>query len=258
MTDSNVFELLRLWTRRELKVRYAGSWAGMLWALFLPLAYIGLFYFVFAVVLKIRIPELELKNGYFLYLLAGLLPWFGLSEGIGRAAQSLVAHESLLQKVVIPLWIFPTAAVLAAFLSQLFGMLILGMLLGWYAVLTPHAMLWLPLVLICQLAVSLGLGWILAGLTLGLRDLGQLVPIGLQFLFYATPILYPRSLVPLPYREWLIFNPFAVLTDAYHAVLLGFSWPPQSLVALLVWSALLGSGGWWLFRRFEVVLRDWL
>lgn len=255
---SSLLQILRLWTRREIRARYAGSLAGVLWAFLLPLCHILLFYFVFSVVLKVRVPELELENGYFLYLLAGLLPWLGLSEGIARAAQSLVAHEQLLQKVVFPAFVFPVAAVLAALLPQLVGMLLLLLLLWIHAVLKFQALLWLPLLLSCQVAMSLGMGSLLAILTLGFRDFLQLVPVLLQFLFYATPILYPRSMVPQPYQDWFLFNPFAVLVDGYHAAFLDLPLPFQSLVALLVWSTLLGGGGMWLFHRLQGTLGDWL
>ncbi len=255
---SNAFQVLRLWTRREITARYAGSVVGMLWALLLPLFQIVLFYFVFAVVLKVRIPELELENGYFFYLLAGLLPWFGLSEGISRATQSLVAQEQLLQKVVFPVFVFPVAAVLSSLLPQLFGMMLLIGLLGIYVALEPVALLWLPLLLFCQLAITTGLGLVLSVMAACFRDLLQLVPVVLQFLFYATPILYPRSMVPEPYQKWLLGNPFALLVDGYHAAFLGLSLPPSSLVALLIWTAVLGGGGALLFQRIRATLGEWL
>lgn len=254
----SVLQILRLWTRREIRARYVGSVAGVLWAFLLPLCHMVLFYFVFAVVLKVRVPELELENGYFLYLLAGLLPWLGLSEGIARAAQSLVTHEQLLQKVAFPAFVFPVAAVLAALLPQLVGMLLLLLLLWVHAAIEPQALLWLPLLLSCQVVMSLGMGSLLAVLTLVFRDLLQLVPVFLQFLFYATPILYPRSMIPPPYRDWFVVNPFAVLVDGYHAAFLDLSLPFQSLSALLLWSTLLGGGGMWLFHRLQDALGDWL
>lgn len=249
--------ILLLWTQREVGTRYAGSLAGALWALLIPLANIGLFYFVFAVVLKVRVPELALEQGYFFYLLSGLLPWMGISEGITRATYSLVAQEQLLQKIAFPVAVLPIAAILASLLPQLIGMVILAVLLGSIGLFTFSMLGVIPL-LLCQLAISCGLGLLLAVFVVGFRDLLHLVPILIQFLFYATPILYPRSMVPEAFQEWFLFNPIAVLVDGYHAAFLGLPFPWSSLAALLVWAALLGGGGVWLFRALRGNLGDWL
>ncbi len=250
--------VLRLWTRREIASRYAGSGAGLLWALLHPLLNIALFYFVFAVVLKVRVPELALENGYFFYLLAGLLPWLGLSEGVVRAAQSLVANEQLLQKVVFPVAVLPLSAILASLVPQLLGMVVLTVLLAFQAALDWVHLLWLPLLLLGQLALSAGLGLLLAALSVVFRDLVQLVPVLMQFLFYATPILYPRSLVPEAYQHWFLANPVALLMDGYHAAFLGLPWPSASRVGLLLWSLGLAGFGLWSFRRLRLLLGDWL
>ncbi len=251
-------QVLRLWTRREIVSRYAGSAGGMLWALLHPLLNIVLFYFVFAVVLKVRVPELRLENGYFFYLLAGLLPWLGLSEGLVRASQSLVAHEQLLQKVVFPVFVLPVSAILASLVPQLIGMGILMALLALHSALDWAGLLWLPLLLLCQLILTAGLGLFLAALSVVFRDLVQLVPVLVQFLFYATPILYPRSMVPEKYQHWFLANPFALLMDGYHAAFLGLPWPGAGRLGLLLWSLALGTLGLLLFRRLRALLGDWL
>lgn len=249
--------ILYLWTRREVAARYAGSLAGALWAVLMPLGNIFLFYFVFAVVLKVRVPELALEHGYFFYLLSGLLPWMGLAEGVTRATYALVAQEPLLQKIAFPVAVFPVAAVLASLLPQLIGMLIFLMLLASSSLLMP-SILGLILLILCQLAMTCGLGLFLAVLAVGFRDLLHLVPMLVQFLFYATPVLYPRSMVPVEFQGWFLFNPFAVLVEGYQAVFLGLPLPFSSLVALLVWTAVLGGGGLWLFRALRGAMGDWL
>ncbi len=252
-----ILRILRLWTRREITSRYAGSLIGVLWALLLPLGNIFLFYFVFAVILKVRVPELAFEQGYFFYLLAGLLPWMGLAEGITRAAYSLVTQEQLLQKIAFPVAVLPIAAVLASLLPQLIGMLIFIGMLALFGLLKSSIFELIPL-LFCQLAMTCGLGLLLAVLAVGFRDLLHLVPIFVQFLFYATPILYPYSMVPVPYQTWFLFNPFAVLVAGYHAAFLGLPFSSSCLIALLVWTSLLGGGGLWLFRALRGALGDWL
>jgi lipopolysaccharide transport system permease protein len=250
--------LFLLWVQRDLRARVAGSVAGLLWTLLLPLLTVAVFYVMFALVLQVRVPELAGANGYFYYLLAGLLPWLSLSEGLSRATGSLVAQEQFLQKLVFPVWVIPGTVVITSLLPQLVGTLALVILLALAGLLQPLALLAWPLLLAVQLLLQWGLGLALAVLGMHLRDLVQVLPVILQIFFYATPILYPRSLVPEAYQGWFLLNPFAGLMDAYHALFLGLPLATSSLLALGGWTLLLGLGGIGLFRLLKPTLGDYL
>jgi len=249
--------LLLLWLRRDLKSRYAGSLGGLLWAFLLPLFTVAIFYVVFARILQVRIPELSGENGYFFYLLAGLLPWLSLSDGLSRASSALVAQEQFLQKIVFPIAILPATALLSSLLPQLIGTVILLLLLLVFGNLSLSLLLW-PLVFICQLVLSLGLAFALAIVSVHVRDIIQLMPVVLQIFFYATPILYPKSMIPESYHVFFLFNPIAGLMEAYQAVFLGVGLPLDTLISLLIWTLLLGGGGWLLFRALKPTLGDYL
>lgn len=249
--------LLLLWLRRDLKSRYAGSLGGLLWAFLLPFFTVAIFYVVFARILQVRIPQISGETGYFFYLLAGLLPWLSLSDGLSRASSALVAQEQFLQKIVFPIAILPATALLSSLLPQFIGTLILLLLLLVFDKLSLSLLLW-PLVFICQLVLSLGLGFALAIVSVHVKDIIQLMPVVLQIFFYATPILYPKSLIPEAYQVLFLFNPIAGLMEAYQAVFLGVSLPPATLLSLLVWTLLLGGGGWLLFRALKPTLGDYL
>jgi lipopolysaccharide transport system permease protein len=249
--------LLWLWLKRDLKSRFAGSIGGLAWALLLPLFTVLLFYVVFALVLQVRVPELASERGYFLYLLAGLLPWLSIADGLSRAAGSLAGQEQFLQKIVFPIDVLPATAVVSGLLTQIVGTLVLLILLAGEGLLSIRLLL-LPLVLSCQLLLCLGLGCALAILGVHLRDLLQLVPVLLQFLFYSAPILYPISLIPPGYHRFFLLNPFTGLIEIYHWLFLGLpvGWP--AVAALLFWTMLLGVGGWLLFRALKPTLGDYL
>ncbi len=253
-----ILRILQLWTHREIVSRYAGSVGGLLWALLQPLLTIALYYFVFAVVLKVRIPELASEEGYFLYLLAGLLPWLGLAEGLAAAAASLVANESLLKKVVFPVGILPLSSVLAALVPQVVALAVFLVVLAAVGPLSVQGLLWLPVVLGCQLAMTVGLGMMLAVLTFYFRDLQQLIPVVMQFLFYMAPVLYPRDFVPPQYQGWLVVHPFATLIDGYHRALLDLPWSEDSRLALMLWTLFLGGGGLIGYRRLRRSMGAWL
>lgn len=249
--------LFWLWLKRDIKSRYAGSVGGLAWALLLPLCTVLLFYVVFALVLQVRVPELASERGYFLYLLAGLLPWLSIADGLSRAAGSLAGQEQFLQKIVFPIDVLPATAVVGALLTQAVGTLVLLALLAGEGLLSVRLLL-LPLVLACQLLLCLGLGCALAILGMHLRDLLQLVPVLLQFVFYSAPILYPVSLIPPGYHRYFLLNPFTGLIEVYHWLFLGLpvGWP--AVAALLFWTILLGAGGWLLFRVLKPTLGDYL
>jgi lipopolysaccharide transport system permease protein len=250
--------LFWLWVQRDLRARVAGSAAGLLWTLLLPLLTVAVFYVMFALVLQVRVPELSGESGYFYYLLAGLLPWLSIAESTSRATGSLVAQEQFLQKLVFPVWVIPGTVVLTSLLPQLVGTLALVVLLALAGLLEPLPLLAWPLLLALQLLLQWGLGLALAILGMHLRDLMQVMPVILQILFYATPILYPKSLVPEAYRDWFLLNPFAGLMDAYHALFLGLPLELASLLALGGWTLLLGVGGTLLFRLLKPTLGDYL
>ena len=249
--------LFWLWLQRDLKSRYAGSIGGLLWAVLQPLFTIALFYIVFALILKVRIPELASGSGYFLYLLTGLLPWLSISEGLARATGALVGQEQFLQKVVFPIEIIPITSVLSSLATQFIGLVLLVGFLAWFGLISPR-LLWLPVLIACQVIMCLGLGCALAVLGVHLKDLLQLVPVLLQFLFYSAPILYPRSFIAPGYHKYFLLNPFTALMEAYHWIFLGLPINLPTLLALVFWTAILGVGGLLLFQALKPTLGDYL
>lgn len=249
--------LFWLWLKRDVKSRYAGSAGGLAWAVLMPLSTVLLFYVVFALVLRVRVPELASKQGYFLYLLAGLMPWISIADGLSRATGALAGQEQFLQKIVFPIDVLPATAIVSSLLTQAVGTVVLLILmtgndlLGW-------RLLALPLVLTCQLALTLGLGCALAIVSVHLRDTLQVVPVLLQFVFYSAPILYARSLIPPRYHPLFLLNPFTGLIEAYHWLFLDMPIGPGTLLSLLFWTAVLGGGGWALFQALKPTLGDYL
>lgn len=249
--------LFLLWLRRDIKSRYAGSIGGLLWAALLPICTIGVFYVVFAVVLKVRIPEIANESGYFLYLLAGLLPWLSISEGLSRAAFSLATQEQFLQKIVFPINILPGTAIVSSLVTQLVGTVFFVALLIYLELLTLR-FLFFPLVLACQLFMCWGLGAALAIISVHVRDTMQIVPVILQIAFYSAPILYPKSIIPAAYHHWFLLNPVTGLIEIYQWIFIGMPVALTTVVVMLIWTIVLGLGGWLLFRMLKPTLGDQL
>ena len=248
--------LWRYWMVREFKTRYAGSVLGFAWAFVQPLASLAIFSVLFGLVLAVRVPGLDVNNGYLLHLLAGLAVWLPFTDAIGRGVGCLAAYEDFLRKQPMPAEILPAVSVGGS-------LLVLGIGYGLLLVLSvghgvgPYASLaWLPVLVLAQIALTYGLTLLLSMAHFLWRDVGSMVAFGLQLWFYLTPIVYPLSQVPEQFHRWFLFNPLACLVLMVQGAVLHMPVPPGTPVALAVWVVLLGGGGWWFFRSMKSALGE--
>jgi ABC-type polysaccharide/polyol phosphate export permease len=205
--------LLKEMVVRDVRARYAGSSLGLAWAFAQPVLWMLLYTGVFALVL--RVPVEAGFASFPEFLMAGLLPWMAIQEGIARSASVLVDNAAMVKKTVFPVETLVLSVVLAAVVNELIALAIFAV----YVALVGHLSLaWLALVvpaLLLQILMTFGLGCIAATLTAFVRDTAHAVGIALTVVFYATPIVYPASLVPERLRWILQANPVAHLVDLY-------------------------------------------
>lgn len=248
--------LWRYWLWREWKTRYAGSALGLAWALLQPLATIAIFYVLFGMVLAVRVPGLDIGNGFLLHLLAGLAVWLPFTDAVGRGVGSLTAYEDFLRKQPMPAEILPAVSVGGSLLVLTVGYLLLIVISLVQGVIPTWAWLWIPVIVLAQL-------WMTLGLTMGLsmahflwRDVGSALAFVLQLWFYLTPIVYPLAQVPERFHGWFLWNPVACVVLMLQQILFGIAAPPGTLWALTLWVLLLGAGGWWFFRSMKPALGE--
>jgi ABC-type polysaccharide/polyol phosphate export permease len=230
--------LIGVLTAREMKARYRGSLLGFLWSLLNPLLMLAVYTLVFQVVLPNRAPS---TSPYALFLFCGLLPWNWLAAGLTDAASSLVTHGALLKKILFPAEVLPVVAVLAQGVHFLLALPILagGLALGALGVFGARPVLgWtllqLPLLLVLQGVILVGLGLFLAGLTVHFRDVRDLLATALTLWFFATPILYDLADVASPRAVRLLsLNPAAPLFAAWRDALFFGRWVPLRTWGLL-------------------------
>lgn len=257
------YDLLKVLVRRDLDARYQGSIIGNLWPLINQLSQLGLYVYVFSVVLKVK---LELKGGiatdnhmtFGLWLFAGMLPWLAFSGGLNQAAYSIVGQSNLVKKVVFPLALLPLVPILSIFIETSFG---LGALIVAVALIShtlPITLALLPLIWLPQLLLTAGLGYLFAGLTVFLRDIPQTLSVILNFWFYLTPIIYPITAIPPQFRfivNWL--NPLTAVSEIYRDLIIvgnvshwrewGVLWLSSSVIFLL---------GLYLYRKLRPAFAD--
>ncbi len=242
--------LLRSMVQRDIEIRYRGSMLGALWALVSPLFLIVVYAIFFGIFLQMRPTPTAGAADYGLFVMAGVLPWLAVSDALGQSTNIVQANRNLVRKVVFPLEILPGVAVLSALVSELIG---LALLLGAVLVMTdgiPIGILLLPLPLIPQFLLTLGLCWFLASIGVFLRDLGQAMGIILTTWVFLTPIFYPAEVVPQQFAWVLDWNPMASIVGIYRAIILDYGVLTVGMVAypLAVGAAVFVLGGYWFMR----------
>ena len=240
--------LLKEMVVRDLRSRYAGSGLGTLWAFALPVLWMLLYTGVFSVIL--RAPVERGFASFPEFLMAGLLPWMAVQEGISRSASALTDNAAMVKKTVFPIETLILSVVLAAAVNQVIGFLVYAV----YVAMLGHfsfgwALLAVP-ALVLQILLTFGIGCIAATVTTFVRDAAQAVTILLTVVFWATPIVYPASLVPDRLRPILAANPMAHLVDWYRRAFTLHTAPePASILYLTVFAVAAALIGGALFAR---------
>lgn len=242
-------------TLREIQGRYRGSHLGLLWSLLNPLVMLALYTFVFGVVFKSRWPQARRGDSlaeFALILFAGQAAFLLFSEPVGRASNLVVAVPGYVKKVVFPLEILPFPALGAA----LFHFLVTTAVLLGFSVFVYGRPSWpvllLPIAMLPLLLLTLGAVSFLAALGVYVRDAGYVVAVGLQVLFFATPIFYSASAVPERFRWLLYLNPLTPCVETIRSCLISPGAPDLNLFLLggAFGAATLVLGyGWFLYSR---------
>lgn len=209
-------DLLWLWTVREIKIRYKQSVLGGAWAILQPLSLMLIFTLVFS--LFVRVPTEGLPYPIFAY--AALLPWTFFATSISFGVPSLVNNINLVTKIYFPREVLPIAAIGAALVDLALGFVVFLALLAIYQTPLSWQLLWLPLILLTQIVLTLGVTLFAAAVNVFYRDVRFVVPLALQLWMYATPVIYPLSVVPDYLRPVYALNPMVGIIDGYRRTLL--------------------------------------
>jgi lipopolysaccharide transport system permease protein len=243
-------ELILSLAKRDLLTRYKGSVLGIVWAVVTPIVMIAIFTFIFAGIFGARFGSSNSHWDYALYLFCGLIPWTMFQETLQQSATTIVNHANLVKRVIFPLETLPVAQAFSALGNQLFASIALLLAVVLIQHQLPITFVWFPVILIPQLLIAIGAGWLLASLGVFLRDIVQGVSLVLMAWMYLTPIIYPESIVPERFKRLINLNPFTPLVRNYRRIFLENQHPDWAglgyftLIALLVFL----FGYWWFAR----------
>jgi len=246
-------ELLYFLIWRDVKVRYKQTLLGAAWAILQPLLTMVVFSIFFGKLA--RMPSDGVPYPLFAYV--ALVPWTFFANGLILSSGSLVSNQTLLRKVYFPRLVIPISAVASGLIDFGIAFVVLLGLAARYGVTPTSHMLWLPALVLLALVTALGVGLWFSALNVLYRDIQYVVPFLVQVWLYATPIVYPSSLVPERWRTLYALNPMVGVVEGFRWALLGTGTGPGPMILVSAAAALaLMIGGLFFFRRMEKSFSD--
>lgn len=200
--------------RRELRGRYKGSVLGFLWTYINPLCQVIVYSAVFSVIFRVNIEK------FYLYLIIGMMPWTFFNTSVQGGATCVRAQSSMITKIYFPREVIPISYVTSAFVNMLLSFIIV-----FFAVLISgfgfqiKALLFLPLIMVIEYLLALGIAFIVSAVTVYFRDLEQIVGVLMMAWIYATPIMYDLDYIPAEFRPLFFLNPMTPIICVYHDIL---------------------------------------
>jgi lipopolysaccharide transport system permease protein len=243
-------------TRVELAKRYSGSAFGLAWVFLYPALLLSIYLFVYLVIFKMRFPGYS-EIDYTLFVFCGLIPYMGFMESLTVGALSIKQNMHLIRNVMLPIELIPVRAVALGLASQSVALVILFALAISNNSLSIH-ILWLPIILLLQAMLLIGIVLVVSALAVALPDVSYFVNLGVLLLMFVSPIGFKPDMVPEGFTALIYLNPVHYMTDAFRSSILSnhtidvTSLGIYALVCILIFS--LGSA---FFSRFKDVLMDY-
>ncbi len=246
------FDLLRMLSYRDIRVRYAQTYFGLAWAVLNPLISVVLLYFVFGIVAKVStegIPPL-------LYVMTGLLPWTYFARVVGEAGSSIISAQSLVKKIYFPRLIIPISKAVSGFVDLLVVLVMLAILLIIYQIPLKFQMLMFIPFLGMTVLAGIAFGIWIAALTIRFRDFSHIVPMLLRIGMFASPIAYSTVHVPLQYKWLFNLNPLTGIISGLRWSLFNTPLEEMSVIISLAVISLFLISGIWYFLRMDHYIAD--
>jgi lipopolysaccharide transport system permease protein len=245
----NYRELLYFMMWRDIKVRYKQTAMGAAWAILQPIMTMVVFTIFFG-----HLAGLSKKTGgipYPIFTYAGLLPWTFFANSIGKSGNSLVTDSNLITKVYFPRLVVPFASVAVGLVDLGISLAVLLAMMVYYGTPITGQLFLVPVFLVGTVLAATGVGTLLSAFTVSYRDFRYVVPFMTQIWMYATPVMYPSSMVPKKWLWVMALNPLTGLIEGFRAALLAqpIDWPPIGISLAVCAAMFLVSASY--FRSVE-------
>jgi lipopolysaccharide transport system permease protein len=243
--------------RHDVRHRYAGSLLGLGWSIAFPLAQMAIFAVVYVFIFRVR-PSGLTAYQYLLMVFAGLLPLMAFNEALAAGAAALSSNRNLLTSTVFPSELIPLRALLAAQVPALAGFAAVAAFTLVSGSASPASLLMVPLVWLLMLLLCAGLSWMLALVSLVVRDVQHVLPLVLMALTILSPFAYTPEMVPASLKPLLYLNPLSYFVFCFQD-LLAFGRLPQPFALAMAAAMALGAfaAGFLFFRKARAVFFDY-
>ena len=237
---------------RDMRVRYAQTALGLLWAILQPLATLLIFSLIFGRAIKVETGSIP----YPVYAMSGMSAWAYFSFVMSQSGGSIIGAGEMVKKIYFPRLVIPLSKSLVAIVDFLIAIGMLLALMLYYQVPISSNLVFLPLFFLLNVIVALGVGIWLSALTIRYRDFQHVVPFLVQIGLYATPIAYPSSLVPEKHQWLYHLNPMTGIISGFRWSLFGEEgFHPMIVISYTMIFVLFISGVWY-FKRMEKTMAD--
>lgn len=209
--NQNIHVLVEL-CKRDFKSKYLGSYFGVFWAFINPVIYIGLLWLIFGVGFKSKPVD---NVPYLPWLMAGMIPWLFFSDALIGGTLSVVDNAFLVKKVVFNVNLLPISRVISNFIIHIFILLIVVVIFilnGWFSGVHSFQLIYF---VAANFLLVFGISLITSSIAVFFRDITHIIGLGLQFLFWATPIFWPIDMIPSKYRFLIFLNPVYYIINGY-------------------------------------------
>lgn len=243
--------------RNDLRLRFIRSKLGTIWMVVHPLMQVLIFALILSEVLSAKLPGIDSKYAYALYLMAGILCWTLFAETVSKCLTLFIDNGNLLKKMAFPRICLPVITGGAMLVNNILLLLAIFTVFAVMGHFPASQALWIPLLMLLTLGFGLAVGLLLGILNVFMRDVGQVVPVVMQALFWLTPIVYSLDILPAHAQPWFRLNPIYPLVTSYQNVLL-YDHPPLwgELVAICVATSVIGVVALVVFRRASPEMVD--
>jgi len=247
-------DLLVAMTLRDIQVRYKQTFLGAAWAVAQPLAFMFILAGVKSLVFREAVSE-GVPHTIFLY--CAMVPWMFFQTGLTFATTSISGNMNLVKKIYFPREIFPAASILACVVDFAIASGIFVGMMAWYHIPFTASLLWVPVLFLVELVFVLAAGLFISASNVFYRDVKYLVPLTVQLLLFASPVIYSVSQVPEDVRPWYQLNPMAVVIDGFRQAILHGNAPNLGLLgASAAVALLLCAAAYAYFKHVEVTFAD--
>jgi lipopolysaccharide transport system permease protein len=231
---------------------------GFFWTFVHPLTLLGVYTVLFSWILDIRFRAAGANTaGFTEYLFCGLFPWICIQESIQRSSTILLERASFIKQMIFPAHLLPVSVNLTALFHLAIAFMVFLVVVVYWGHTHPGFWIFLLPLVVFQWAITQGVSWMVAALAVYLRDVVQVVTLGLTVWMFLSPILYPLEMVPEGWKSVIWINPITYLVDSYRGIILEGRSPELSAwMTLGVTSLVLFTLGYWVFKRLKPGFSD--